>query len=306
MRRLAAAAGVAVLATASHAGDLFGVTATDLVRFDSADPSNVTVIGPHGLDLPSDLAYDNAQRRLFGLSYTTGTPAEQFLVEYDLATGAATILHDLGNTGVIGWYEAFDYVDSAGTLVVSRDPNPGGALTRHLLSLSSDDGTTQFLADNGRDNDDAGYDPVNDVLFVIDPNGVGQLTRVDLTSGANADLANVTPNYGGDMAFDRDLGALLYLDAGDNTLYRWDTNAGAAPVTETVLGVVGGDPINGVAWVDTCPADITGEGDLNTNDFFAFLTLYQGADPAADFFADGFINTNDFFAYLAAYQAGCL
>ncbi len=54
-----------------------------------------------------------------------------------------------------------------------------------------------------------------------------------------------------------------------------------------------------------CDADLTGEGDVNTNDFFAFLALYQAQDVRADFAPDGSINTNDFFAYLAAYQAGC-
>ncbi len=54
-----------------------------------------------------------------------------------------------------------------------------------------------------------------------------------------------------------------------------------------------------------CAADLTGEGDVNTNDFFAFLSLYQAQDPRADFAPDGQINTNDFFAFLAAYQAGC-
>ncbi len=54
-----------------------------------------------------------------------------------------------------------------------------------------------------------------------------------------------------------------------------------------------------------CPADLTGEGALNTNDFFAFLSAYQSQDDAADFTVDGAINTNDFFAFLAAYQSGC-
>ncbi len=56
---------------------------------------------------------------------------------------------------------------------------------------------------------------------------------------------------------------------------------------------------------DACAPDLTGEGDVNTNDFFMFLSLYQSQDLRADFAADGQINTNDFFAYLAAYQAGC-
>ncbi len=54
-----------------------------------------------------------------------------------------------------------------------------------------------------------------------------------------------------------------------------------------------------------CDADLTGEGDVNTNDFFAFLALYQAQDVRADFAPDGSVNTNDFFAFLAAYQGGC-
>ncbi len=54
-----------------------------------------------------------------------------------------------------------------------------------------------------------------------------------------------------------------------------------------------------------CAADLTGEGDVNTNDFFLFLSLYQAQDPRADFEPGNGINTNDFFAFLAAYQAGC-
>ncbi len=54
-----------------------------------------------------------------------------------------------------------------------------------------------------------------------------------------------------------------------------------------------------------CPADLTGEGDVNVNDFFEFLSLYQAGDVRADFVPGGGINTIDFFAFLAAYQQGC-
>ncbi len=57
--------------------------------------------------------------------------------------------------------------------------------------------------------------------------------------------------------------------------------------------------------LDTCAPDLTGDGGLNTDDFFEFLTLYQADDLAADFSPDGELNTSDFFAFLAAYQAGC-
>ena len=58
---------------------------------------------------------------------------------------------------------------------------------------------------------------------------------------------------------------------------------------------------------DDCPADLTGEGDVNTNDFFQFLVVLPGVRTTrADFEPGGGINTNDFFAFLAAYQAGML
>ncbi len=52
-----------------------------------------------------------------------------------------------------------------------------------------------------------------------------------------------------------------------------------------------------------CAANLAGDTcATNTNDFFAFLALYQAGDALADFFPGGGIDTNDFFAYLAAYQ----
>ncbi len=56
---------------------------------------------------------------------------------------------------------------------------------------------------------------------------------------------------------------------------------------------------------NACAPDITGDGNVDTNDYFAFLALYQAQDPRADFTGEGDINTNDFFAFLAAYQIGC-
>ncbi len=54
-----------------------------------------------------------------------------------------------------------------------------------------------------------------------------------------------------------------------------------------------------------CVADLTGDGRVDTNDFFRFLDYYQAQDPRADFTGEGAIDTNDFFAFLAAYEPGC-
>jgi hypothetical protein len=54
-----------------------------------------------------------------------------------------------------------------------------------------------------------------------------------------------------------------------------------------------------------CQPDVTGDGQVNVQDFLAFLALYSGADPRADFTHDGVVNVADFLAFLSAYAAGC-
>ncbi len=55
-----------------------------------------------------------------------------------------------------------------------------------------------------------------------------------------------------------------------------------------------------------CPADLTGEGDLNLQDVFAYLGLYNAEDPQADLTEPfGVLNLQDVFAYLALFNAGC-
>ena len=57
-----------LIAAPAAADYLWAVTETNLVVIDHEDPSEVTVVGPHGLvDPPSYLAYHVAEGRLFGL-----------------------------------------------------------------------------------------------------------------------------------------------------------------------------------------------------------------------------------------------
>jgi hypothetical protein len=51
-------------------------------------------------------------------------------------------------------------------------------------------------------------------------------------------------------------------------------------------------------------ADVTGDGQVNVQDFLAFLQLFAAADPGADFTGDCTVNVADFLAYLQAYAAG--
>lgn len=54
-----------------------------------------------------------------------------------------------------------------------------------------------------------------------------------------------------------------------------------------------------------CPADFSGDGALNVNDFVAFQSAFAAHGPAADFNRDGMFDVNDFISFLSGYAAGC-
>ncbi|MFK7759058.1 MAG: endonuclease/exonuclease/phosphatase family protein [Phycisphaerales bacterium] len=54
-----------------------------------------------------------------------------------------------------------------------------------------------------------------------------------------------------------------------------------------------------------CPADLTGEGDLNFLDVSAYLIAFGNQDPIADFTGEGDFNFLDVSAYLLAFGQGC-
>lgn len=55
----------------------------------------------------------------------------------------------------------------------------------------------------------------------------------------------------------------------------------------------------------TCLADIDRDGDVDTEDFFAFIVAFVTGDAAADVNGDGSIDTSDFFAFISAFAEGC-
>ncbi len=60
--------------------------------------------------------------------------------------------------------------------------------------------------------------------------------------------------------------------------------------------------------VDTgfcCPADVTDDGVLDADDFFAYLDLFASGDPAADLTGNGVVDSVDFFTYLDMFTQGC-
>ena len=55
----------------------------------------------------------------------------------------------------------------------------------------------------------------------------------------------------------------------------------------------------------SCPADLTGDDNLDFFDVSAFLSAYNAMDPAADFTDDGMYNFFDVSAFLNAFNMGC-
>ena len=87
------------------------------------------------------------------------------------------------------------------------------------------------------------------------------------------------------------------LSAGDHqiTMVAIEESGTTNIVTETIT----------IAGEVDCPADLTGDGNLNFLDVSAFLTAFGNADPAADFQPDGSYNFLDVSAFLSAYGNGC-
>ncbi len=54
-----------------------------------------------------------------------------------------------------------------------------------------------------------------------------------------------------------------------------------------------------------CIPDINGDGVVDADDFFAFLSLFASGDLRADINNDGVIDADDFFAFLTLFAAGC-
>ena len=104
---------------------LVGVTHRDLVLIDELNPSAVVSLGAHGLDGLSarSLAFDPGTGTLYGLA-SNRTTGIQKLVSYDLGTGAATVVADLGSLPSVGYFETLAFDTDANRLVASKASNP--------------------------------------------------------------------------------------------------------------------------------------------------------------------------------------
>ncbi len=55
----------------------------------------------------------------------------------------------------------------------------------------------------------------------------------------------------------------------------------------------------------TCRPDLNGDGVVDADDFFLFLSLFAAGDLRADFNNDGVIDADDFFIFLNEFAQGC-
>ncbi len=90
----------------------------------------------------------------------------------------------------------------------------------------------------------------------------------------------------------------------DTTRNRYFGDSVSLDGSDLIVGSFGAVYIYNIQSL-VCPADLTGEGDLNFLDVSAFLTAFGNQDSIADFEEDGSFNFLDVSAYLASFGKGC-
>lgn len=79
------------------------------------------------------------------------------------------------------------------------------------------------------------------------------------------------------------------------------SDLGAGSVIEAAVDAVNLQVVD----CSACPADFSGDGELDFFDVSGFINAFNAQDPAADFNEDGLFNFFDVSGYLAAFNAGC-
>ena len=179
------------------------------------------------------------------------------------------------------------------------------------------EGATAMLPTRGfRPNGHDGIVDGADIDYVCanfgDWNEIGDAVHIDLSCDMNADmvvdsddvveiLSNILETTLGDFDLDGDADsddrAIIINNLGVGTYYtQGDIDCD---------GDVDMDDLDSWDAGNGCPADLTGDGELNFFDVSAFLSAYNAMDPAADFTGDGIFNFFDVSAFLGFYNMGC-
>ncbi len=121
-----------------------------------------------------------------------------------------------------------------------------------------------------------------------------ELTDLSTQAPQNSDFTGTVMIVGDTIT----LTATLPLDSVQPLVDGNGNEIGAAITTGTATIVATGT-------IQTCPADMNGDGTLNFFDVSAFLNAFAAMDPTADFTGDGEFNFFDVSAFLSAFSAGC-
>jgi len=322
--------GSAIAGAPTHAyiiegSGFFGAPGIELGRVglvDLANPGVVTSLPLAGTDLRfggADIRPGSAD--LVGFENTTNA-----LRVLNLTTGGNTLIDSIGymDSGVAGLAYSNDGSIAYATTtvgafmrVVEADANTAAVLEVHnILNLSV---SSLAVVPEGHPTLNPGD------LYGLALTSGGSLRLVHLDLASNSVISQTSlfgigfePQFetGLDFASDGTLYAVIqgfdeitpdnFVEISSH-LYTIDPLIGSV----VDLGVIEGDQTwdavtlvidDGVAG---CPADLTGDGQLNFFDVSAFLSAFAANDLIADFTGDGEFNFFDVSAFLSAFAAGC-
>jgi hypothetical protein len=275
---------------------------------------------------------NHAQSNGSGNMLYMGGPKPHVFSEESVARGA--------NFGYWGWGVVSIDINHDGYLDIYETNGFDGSFETDPAILYLNDGTGSFsdhapvcgmdVQSAGRGLLSADFDSDGDqdvVMFNNRQPMVYYMNEIDTADGANAITVDFDTSAVADLApdgfgtrvelFSAGGSQVRYMDGGSNYLSQSELSVhfgiGADESADLtikwanggVTNLVGVTPGRYTITALSCPADLSGDGNLNFFDVSAFLALYQGQHPQGDINGDGQFNFFDVSAFLSAYQGGC-
>lgn len=205
-----------------------------------------------------------------------------------------------------------------GQLIAKLLPNDGSPKDRFGWSIAINDGVVAvgaYLDDDNGNNSGS--------VYLFDARTGDQIAKVLPAAGQPDDwfgwsvaldsgLLAVTSTAGDDFLFDVTTGdqirQLIQTDAATGDSFGWSVAMDGGVVAVGSLRDDDNGEDSGSAYlfdVTKCPADLTGDGQLDFFDVFDFLTLFAANDPSVDFTGDGTLDFFDVVRFLELYAEGC-
>ncbi len=234
------------------------------------------------------------------------TPTLAQLQQYDavLVWSNGTYASDIDLGNVLA-----DYVDQGGGVVTAVFST---STTTNGRSLAGRWDAEQYWIIEPRGGNTSGFAALGTILEPGHPT-VANVATLSATSAFRPTTFNLGP--GGRMIATWDDGRPL-ITVSDTRPGRVDlglyplstvtsTNSWSAATTDgdTIFAnalIYAADSAGG-----TCRPDLNGDGVVDADDFFEFLSLFAAGDLRADFNNDGVIDADDFFLFLNEFAAGC-